>query len=321
MAKGALGLLITGGTDNWSPERWRERFLALCPARKIVMLPDASVAAADIHYVAVWKPKSGAVAALPNLKVIFNLGAGVDAVLADSSLPNVPLVRVSSANLTSRMTEYVVMHVLMLHRQQRYYDAAQRERIWNPKIQWTASGLRVGILGLGQIALDSVEVLKRLGFQVAGWSRMRRSIAGVECFFGDEGFAPFLARTDVLVCLLPLTPQTRGILNRKTFSLLARDGVFGAPAIINAGRGGLQVEPDILAALDDGTLSAAVLDVFALEPLPLDSPFWSHPKVTISPHNAADTDADAISRDVVAQIEDFERGLPLSNVVDRERGY
>jgi glyoxylate/hydroxypyruvate reductase A len=181
--------------------------------------------------------------------------------------------------------------------------------------------LRVGVLGLGQLGADSVDMLKRLGFTVAGWSRTPKTIPGVECFSGEDDFAPFLARTDVLVCLLPLTPQTRGILNRKTFSLLARDGVLGGPVIINAGRGALQVESDILDCLDDGTLLAATLDVFATEPLPQSSPFWAHPKVTISPHNSADTDVDAISVYVAEQIGRFERGLPLDNVVDRKRGY
>jgi glyoxylate/hydroxypyruvate reductase A len=320
MDKGALGILITGGTENWSAERWRDRFAALCKDRKVAMLPDPA-ASDDIRYAAVWKPVPGALKALPNLKVIFNLGAGVDAVLADATLPDVPLVRVANDNLTGRMTEYVVMHVLMYHRQQRYYDASQRAKIWKPKLQWPASAMRVGVLGLGQIAMDSVEVLKRLGFRVAGWSRTPRRVDGVECFSGDAGFEPFLRRTDILVCLLPLTPQTQGILNRKTFSMLARDGMLGGPVVINAGRGGLQVEQDILACLDDSTLAGATLDVFATEPLPPDSPFWTHPKVTISPHNAADTDPDAISHDVIDQIEAFERGEPLRHVVERARGY
>jgi glyoxylate/hydroxypyruvate reductase A len=131
----------------------------------------------------------------------------------------------------------------------------------------------------------------------------------------------FLKRTDVLVCLLPLTPATRGILNRETFARLARDGKLGGPVIINAGRGGLQVEDDILSCLDDGTLLAATLDVFGAEPLPPNSPFWSHRHVTLSPHNAADTDPDAISLYVADQITRFERGEPLENVVDRKVGY
>ena len=137
-------------------------------------------------------------------------------------------------------------------------------------------------MGLGVLGRDAAEVLARLGFDVAGWSSTPKSIPGVQCFAGEAGFDAFLARTDVLVCLLPLTPQTRGILNRRTFSKLARDGKLGGPVIINAGRGGLQDEDDLLACLDDGTLLAATLDVFHAEPLPPGSPFWSHPKVTLS---------------------------------------
>jgi glyoxylate/hydroxypyruvate reductase A len=156
---------------------------------------------------------------------------------------------------------------------------------------------------------------------VAGWSRSRKALAGIRSFAGEDELPAFLARTDILVCLLPLTPTTRGLLNRRTFSQLARDGVLGGPIVINAGRGGLQVEADLLAALDDGTLSAATLDVFEKEPLPAESPFWSHPKVTVSPHNAADTDPDAISVYVAEQIAAHERGEPLRNVVDRKSGY
>jgi glyoxylate/hydroxypyruvate reductase A len=176
-------------------------------------------------------------------------------------------------------------------------------------------------MGLGVLGADAAQALRRLGFDVAGWSRNRKAIPGIAGFAGDAELPAFLARTDILVCLLPLTPATRGILNRRTFSLLARDGRLGGPVVINAGRGGLQVEADLLAALDDGTLSAATLDVFETEPLPAASPLWSHPKVTISPHNAADTDPDAISVYVREQIARHERGEPLRNLVDRRLGY
>ena len=165
------------------------------------------------------------------------------------------------------------------------------------------------------------EILRRIGFRLAGWSRSERRIEGVECFHGDGGLAPFLQRTDILVCLLPLTPQTRHVLNRSLFEKLNRTSPMGAPVLINAGRGGLQNEADLIACLDDGTLGAASLDVFAQEPLPADSPFWTHPKVVLTPHNAADTDPDEISKYVAAQIERFEAGGSLENVVDRERGY
>jgi glyoxylate/hydroxypyruvate reductase A len=321
MAKGALALLIAGGTDNWAPERWRQRFRQRLPDRPVALLPDDPVEPAAVRYAAVWKPSVAALKVFPNLAAIFNLGAGVDALITDAALPDVPVVRVAVDDLTRRMTEYVVMHVLLHHRQQRYLDECRRKRIWAPRVQWAASAVRVGVMGLGILGSDAADALARIGFHVAGWSNSRKSVPGIECFAGQSELAPFLGRTDILVCLLPLTPETRGILNRRTFSLLARDGVLGGPVLINAGRGGLQVEGDILGALDDGTLLAATLDVFATEPLPAASPFWAHPKVTISPHNAADTDPDAISAYVAAQIERFERGLPLENVVDRQLGY
>jgi glyoxylate/hydroxypyruvate reductase A len=318
---GALALLITGGTENWAPERWRERFRRVCPGRLVALIPDDAIDPARVRYAAVWKPQPGALAAFPNLDVIFNLGAGVDAVVADTTLPDVPLVRVAVNDLTQRMTEYVVMHVLMHHRRQGYYAESQRNRLWAPKLQWAASELRVGVMGLGVLGRDAAEVLARIGFDVAGWSNTPKSIPGIACFVGATGLSSFLARTDVLVCLLPLTPDTRGILNRRTFEGLARDGRLGGPVVVNAGRGGLQDEHDLLAALDDGTLLAATLDVFHSEPLPPDSRFWSHPKVTLSPHNAADTDADRISDYVAEQIAAFERGEKLVNVVDRRIGY
>jgi glyoxylate/hydroxypyruvate reductase A len=319
--KGALALLIHGGTENWSPARWRARFDDVCRDRPVVLLPDASCDPATVHYAAVWKPAPGELSAFANLRVIFNLGAGVDALMADRSLPEVPLVRVAVPDLTGRMTEYVVLHVLMHHRQELYLRQSQRERRWAPKFQWPAGAISVGIMGLGTLGSDAAEVLRRIGFKVAGWSRSERPVEGIECFHGTAQFEAFLRATDILVCLLPLTPQTRGILNRDAFARLNRNSALGAPVLINAGRGGLQDEADILACLDDGTLGAASLDVFAQEPLPQDSPFWSHPKVLLTPHNAADTDPDAISRYVADQIARFEAGGALDNVVDRKRGY
>src|SRR6266436_8309720 len=297
MNKGALALLIHGGTENWSPERWKKR------------------------YAAVWKPAPGELAAFPNLRVIFNLGAGVDALMADSSLPNVPLVRVAVSDLTDRMAEYVALHVLMHHRQEPYLRACQREKRWQPKFQWPASAISVGIMGLGTLGANAAEVLARIGFRVAGWSRSPKRIDGIECFHGQQQLDAFLERVDILVCLLPLTADTRHILNRGLFAKLNRNSPLGAPVLINAGRGGLQDEADILQCLDDGTLGAASLDVFANEPLAADSPFWTHPKVVLTPHNAADTDPEEISKYVARQIERFEAGGALENVVDPARGY
>src|SRR5215469_9445513 len=203
MNKGALALLIHGGTDNWSPERWKARFDDVCRDRRVLLLPHANFDRAEICYAAVWKPVPRELAAFPNLRVIFNLGAGVDALMADSSLPDVPLVRVAVADLTKRMTEYVVLHVLMHHRQELYLRQSQREKRWEPKFQWPASAISVGIMGLGTLGAHAAAVLKHIGFRVAGFSRSARQIDGVECFAGTGQLEGFLRRSDILVCLLP----------------------------------------------------------------------------------------------------------------------
>jgi glyoxylate/hydroxypyruvate reductase A len=321
MNKGALALLVHGGTDNWSPERWKSRFEAVCGGRRVWQLPNDDCDPAEVHYAAVWKPAPGELAALPNLRVIFNLGAGVDALMADKTLPKVPLVRISVDDLTTRMTEYVVLHVLMHHRQELYLRACQRQKRWEPKVQWSANAISVGIMGLGTLGSAAAGALRQLGFRVSGWSRSAKDIAGIECFHGNGQIDAFLRQTDILVCLLPFTPDTHHILNRGLFAKLNRNSPLGAPVLINAGRGGLQNEADILACLDDGMLGAVSLDVYATEPLPADSRFWTHPQVVLTPHNAADTDADEISKYVAQQIERFEAGTALENVVDTARGY
>src|SRR5215471_9619404 len=205
MNKGALALLIHGGTDNWSPERWKARFDEVCPDRHVHLLPGAQFDPADIHYAAVWKPVPGELAAFANLKAIFNLGAGVDALMADKTLPRVPLVRVAVADLTDRMAEYVVLHVLMHHRQEPYLRESQRAKRWAPKFQHAASAVSVGIMGLGTLGANAADILRRLGFRVSGWSRSPKQIEGVTCFHGADGLDAFLRQTDILVCLLPLT--------------------------------------------------------------------------------------------------------------------
>jgi glyoxylate/hydroxypyruvate reductase A len=176
-------------------------------------------------------------------------------------------------------------------------------------------------MGLGTLGADAAQVLARLGFRVSGWSRSERKIDGIQCFHGQGQLDAFLKATNILVCLLPLTSDTHHILNRGLFAKLDATGPIGAPVVINAGRGGLQNEADILACLDVGTLGAASLDVYETEPLPADSRFWTHPKVVLTPHNAADTDPDEISKYVARQIARFEAGDALENVVDRGRGY
>ena len=284
--------------------------------------PDEMGNIEDITYALAWLPPPHVLESLPNLKMIFSLGAGVDAILKDPTLPKgVPIARVAEPDLTMRMTEYVVMQVLMHHRQQRRFEENQRNRIWDCFPTHSASALAVGIMGLGVLGSDAAQKLASLGFKVAGWSRSRKTIPGIECFAGPEEFDSFLKRTDILVCLLPHTPETTGLINGEVIAKLSRKGPFGAPILINAGRGKQQVESDILAALDSGALYAATLDVFETEPLPQDSPFWSHPKVTLTPHAAADSDPDTITAYVLRQIRRHQAGLPVENIIDRKRGY
>jgi glyoxylate/hydroxypyruvate reductase A len=275
-----------------------------------------------VSYAVSWKHPPGALAGLPNLGVIFSLGAGVDHLFADPRLPDVPIARVVDPDLTRRMSEYVVLHCLMHLRQQRRFEAQQREHIWeDDRFQPAAGEVRVGIMGLGVLGEDAARKLSIIGFDVAGWSRSPKSLHGIETYAGEAGLGPFLARTDILVALLPLTQATHHIIDRTLLSRLAQGGRLGGPILINAGRGGLQVEPDLLACLDDGTLKAATLDVFETEPLPAASPFWAHPRVTITPHNAAMSAPDAICKLVARQIRRLDRGKKLENVVERERGY
>lgn len=277
---------------------------------------------ADVRYALVWKPPEGLLNELPNLAAVFSIGAGVDHVIGLKGMPDVPLVRFVDPNLTMRMTEYVCLHVLMHHRRMLDYLELQRERTWKDcSKQLGANEIRVGVMGLGVLGLDAVEKLNMIGYQVAGWSRSKKNVGGIETFAGSDGLDAFLARTDILVCLLPHTPDTESLLNRDLLGKLAKDGPLPGPVLINAGRGKVQVEGDILAALDSEDLWAASLDVFEEEPLPASSPLWMHPRVIITPHNASISDYRAVCRYVLGQIERHERGDPFENVVDLKRGY
>jgi glyoxylate/hydroxypyruvate reductase A len=307
---------------TWPTDVWVAAMKKADPSLDVRVWPDRMGRIEDIEYCAAWLPPPNIVRSLPNLKVIMSLGAGVDAILKDPTLPDdIPIVRVNDPDLTGRMTEYVVLHVLMHHRQQRRLDANQRLKVWDSFPTHAAKDLRVGIMGMGVMGADSACKLRDIGFPVAGWSRSRKSIPGVESFAGEAEFDVFLARTDVLVSLLPATADTDGIINRATIRKLSRNGPLGGPVIINAGRGRQQVDADIIAALDAGELLAATLDVFATEPLPSDSPLWTHPKVTVTPHCAADSDPETICAYVAANIRRHQRGERLGNLVDRSRGY
>ena len=313
---GAILLAVTG----LDPTSWEARFRTLAPQRDVRM-PTRLGDPADITYACAWQAPRGLLAGLPHLQAIFSLGAGVDHLIADPALPDVPVVRIVDPDLTMRMTEYVVLHVLMHHRRQRLYDAQQRQRRWHEHAQPPASAVAVGVMGLGALGCDAARALCRLGFRTAGWSRTPKSLSGIDTFHGNDGLDAFLRRTEILVCLLPATASTEGIFRLELLRKLERDGGAGGAYLINAGRGALQIDADILAALDEGTLAGATLDVFSTEPLPAASPLWMHPKVTVTPHNAAASDPRALVANILRQIDRFEAGLPLEHVTDRSVGY
>ena len=231
---------------------WRARLEALLPSHAVAILGEPFDRAA-IRYALSWAHPPGALADLPNLKAIFSLGAGVDHLFADPALPDRPIVRVVDSDLRDRMSEWVVMHALIHLRQLRRYERQQRDRVWaDDDAQPKAGDIRVSVLGLGVLGLDAATKLKALGFKVSAWSATPKSTPGIECFNGKGGLDALLAQTDLLVVLLPLTPATQGMLNASLIAKLKQGGRLGGPVLINAGRGGLQVEADILAALDFG---------------------------------------------------------------------
>jgi len=312
-SQGRILLSVTG----YNPRRW---FELLSRERSVALEPDGP-ADPSIDYAVVWKHRPGVLSTLPNLKVIFSIGAGVDHIFADTDVPNVPIVRVVADNLTQYMTEYVVWRVLDHQRQGVTYRDQQTRKVWFEPPQPPATEIAVGIMGLGQLGRAAARALRALGFRINGWTRTRQDMEGVDGFHGEDGLAAFLARTDILVVLLPHTPATEGIIGYDLLRSLRRDNVLGGAFLINAGRGMLQKETDILRALDDGTLKEASLDVFEQEPLSVDSLLWSHPRVFVTPHAAATSDPGHLAPQMLAQIARFERGEPLENLVDRQAGY
>ena len=271
----------------------------------------------EIRYALVWQPEPGLLASLPNLELILSLGAGVDHILGDPSVPpQVPIMRLVDPYMTDMMTEPVALSVLRLHRRDLDYRAQQRARVWREHEQKNASERRVGIMGLGALGMAAAERLGGLGFALAGWSRSPRAGLGFETSAGSEGLPAFLARTEILVCLLPLTSETVGILNAETLALLPQ-GAF----LVNVGRGAQLVEEDLIAALESGHIAGAALDVFRAEPLPAAHPFWAHPRIIVTPHVAAATHPPTAAPIFCDAIRRFEAGLPVENLVDPALGY
>jgi glyoxylate/hydroxypyruvate reductase A len=303
--------------SSWSePETWRRAFHAHDPKLDFRVWPKSGPVE-EIDYVLAWHHVPGSLSAFPRLKAIFSLGAGVEKLLRDRELPaGVPIVRMVDPSLTAGMTEYVLLHVLRYHRRMPELEALQRRAQWVELEAPPASERRVGILGLGVLGSDAAMKLAALGFQVAGWSLTSKTIPGVESFAGKDGLLPMLARSDIIVCLLPLTAATEGILNARTLAALPR----GA-CLINAARGGHAVETDLLAALDSGHIAYATLDVVSEEPLPAFHPFWRHPQVTLTPHVASLTWPPTAALHILANIRRHESGEPMSPLVDLAREY
>jgi glyoxylate/hydroxypyruvate reductase len=304
-------------------EDWMPHFEAGLPGEAHVWdAQDGGPVLPEIDYAMVWGPQASLMARIPNVKAVFSLGAGVDHILNAGTVPaKVPVVRYVGDDLTARMGEWVALQCLLHLRQQKAHDIQQAKGEWRQLPQPAASDVRVGVMGLGVMGLHAVSVLRAIGFKVHGWSRSEKEIDGVQTFAGMDGLPAFLAQTDMLVAVLPHTPDTHHLINAAMLKQMARDGALGGPVFINAGRGKTQVDADILTALQDGTLKAASLDVFETEPLPAESPFWRLPNLFITPHAAAWSDRRDVVAYAVRQIKAHRSGLPLENVVDRARGY
>ncbi len=310
----SMNLLLVA-PDFENRELWSEAFLRLTPPVRLVAegdIPDHEVAAVLVDSAPPLRLRR-----FPNLQVVFSLTAGVDTLLADPDLPDVPIVRLVPADTAALMKEYVVYQALRLHRGFANFERLQREHRWVwPAPSVSAASRRLSVLGLGQVGMSVAEGLRDVGFQVAGWTRTPKDAPGIRCITGDAGLAALLSDTDILVSVLPLTRSTRGLLCKDLFQRLPR----GA-SIINVGRGGCLDEVDLLEALGSGHIAHATLDVFAREPLQPESLLWDHPRVTITPHAAGYPAPQSMAALVAANVARLTNGEAPLLAVDRARGY
>jgi len=300
--------------------RWRDTLARALPEERIVAgaaVEDVGDDPASFDIVIAANPPAEALARFPAIAFVQSLWAGVEQLVHNPALPpDAPLARLVDPAMATAMAEAVAAHVMSLHRDHDHYARAQAEARWSPAPVTLARHRRVGFLGTGELARACMAMLAPLGFRLAGWGRSPRTIAGVETFSGTDGQRTMLAATDVLVNLLPLTPATRGIVDADLLAELKAGAAF-----VNVARGAHVVDADLLSALDDGQLRAAVLDVFHDEPLPAAHPFWGHPRVRVFPHVAAPTDPDSAAAIAAANIRAFRHGGELVGLVDRDRGY
>lgn len=310
-------MIISVYTPSSSLSReWAQRLSELLPGMTVTSHDEVTDPEA-VRYVVVWTPPAGMIAGYPNLRAVVSLGAGIDHVLADPELPeHLPIIRTVGTDLTQRMKEFVALQVLLHHRRLPDFMAQQRAHSWSKLVTPPAPKRVVGVMGLGNIGAASAQGLAGLGFDVRGWARSPRSLEGVTCHAGEAGLGAFLDGCEILVCLLPLTGSTRGILDAGLFAKLAPGAV-----VVNLARGAHLHVDDLLAALDSGRLSGASLDVFDVEPLPAESPLWDHPRVLVTPHVASYIDSETGSRIVAANIRQFEAEGTVADLADARRGY
>jgi len=294
---------------------WARLFAERAPEIPFRQWPDIGDPAA-VRYLAAWTPPEHLAESFPNLELLFSVGAGIDQFELAALPPRVGVVRMIEPGLLAGMLDYATLGVLALHRDLPAYLAQQRSALWQPGPVLTAGQRRVGVMGLGTLGRAVAERLATLGFVVSGWSRSRRDVPGIACHAGAAELPAFLGAADILVCLLPLTEATRGILDRALFAQLPP----GA-SLLNLGRGAHLVADDLIAALDRGHLRAAMLDVTEPEPLPPEDPLWRHPKILITPHIASVTQAEGAALAVIDNLERHRTGRPVLGLVDRSKGY
>lgn len=309
-----MTLLIA--TPTQKPDAWVRAFRRQAPDLDVRVWPGCGDPG-EITFIVAWETPSGFFSRFANLKCIASLGAGVDHLMDDPQLPRqVPITRVIDPSITQQMSEYVLLQVLRFCRHSRDFDRYATRAQWRPRLPLPPADMTVGIMGLGQLGRDAAHKLHQLGFPVIGWRRTPAVGADIETYSGAEGLPEFLGKSRILICMLPLTPRTRGILNAATFAHLP-EGAY----VINVARGAHLVETDLLEALDRRHLAGACLDVFQTEPLPGDNPLWRHPQVTVTPHIASLTNPRAVVPQMVANYRRVVAGRLPDQWVDVDRGY
>jgi glyoxylate/hydroxypyruvate reductase len=309
-----MALLFLSNSDD--PKAWRAALTKRLPDVDLRVWPDTGDVR-EIEAALVWNHPPGELLNYPNLRAILSLGAGVNHILDDPKLPpGVPIARIVDPGLTAGMVEYALLAVLRYHRNFDAYESFQRGKQWTPLPVPVTGRRRIGVLGLGEIGGACARAIAAVGFPVSGWSRTRKALPGIASYAGVEQLPAFLGQTDILLCVLPLTAATRGLLNRDTLAALPR-GAY----VINIARGAHIVEADLIAALDSGQVAGATLDVFQQEPLPADHPLWTHLKITVTPHVASVTNPDTAADGVVENLRRLRAGHALLHLVDRSAGY